>query len=143
MIGMNQDSKDIKITLRISDDDLDMIDSFLEENMAFGSRSEFLRNCALDVIQRKGMGGRMDSGSGMVLSKKQDEFLDRMIKLGYYPSREDAIKSILEYIFDSGLIKTIFEEKIENYNQIEKAMRTNERISLVDKEAEERRFKRF
>ncbi len=140
---MNQDSKDIKITLRISEDDLDQVDGFLEENMAFGSRSEFLRNCALDVIKRKGSVMRGDVGSGLPLSKRQEEYIEKMVKMGYYQSQEDAIKSIIEYVFDSGFIKKIFEEKIEKYQQIEKAMRANENISLVDREVEEKRYKKF
>ncbi len=139
---MNPESKDIKITLRISEEDLDLIDSFLEENMAFGSRSEFLRNCALDFIQAKKSFKGVDLGNGISLSKKQEEYLDRMIKMGYYPSKEDSIKSILEYVFDSGFIKKIFEEKIEKYQEIEKSMKSNERVSLIDGE-NDRKYGRY
>ncbi|MHB1622637.1 MAG: ribbon-helix-helix domain-containing protein [Cuniculiplasma sp.] len=140
---MNPDSKDIKITLRISEDDLDMIDSFLEENMSYGSRSEFLRNCALDFIQAKKAFKGWESGNGVSLSKKQEEYIERMIRMGYYPSKEDAIKSILEYVFDSGFIKKIFEEKIEKYQEIEKSMRSNEKVSLVEKENEEGKYGKY
>ncbi|EQB68390.1 MAG: hypothetical protein AMDU5_GPLC00012G0030 [Thermoplasmatales archaeon Gpl] len=141
-IIMNPESKDIKITLRISEEDLDLIDSFLEENMSFGSRSEFLRNCALDFIQSKKNFKGMDLGNGISLSKKQEEYIERMIRMGYYPSKEDAIKSILEYVFDSGFIKKIFEEKIEKYQEIEKSMKSNERVSLVDRD-EEKKYGRY
>lgn len=140
---MNQDSKDIKITLRISEDDLDQIDSFLEENMAFGSRSEFLRNCALELIQRKGSVLKGETGTGIPLSRRQEEYIEKMIKMGYYASTEDAIKSILEYVFDSGFVRKIFEEKIGKYHEIEKAMKSNEHISLIDREIEEKKYSKF
>lgn len=143
MINMNQDSKDIKITLRISEDDLDQIDSFLEENMSFGSRSEFLRNCALEFIQTKGIGLKGEKNAGTLISRRQEEYVERMIKMGYYASTEDAIKSILEYVFDSGFIRKIFEEKIAKYQEIEKAMKSNEKISLIDREIEEKKYGKF
>jgi Arc/MetJ-type ribon-helix-helix transcriptional regulator len=136
------DSKDTKITLRISDEDLDEIDSFLDDNSSFGNRSEFLRNCALDFIHNKRAYHKQESNNSISLSKKQEEFIERMIKNGYYSNREDAIRSIIEYIFDSGFIRKIFEDKIEKYQEIERSMNSNEKMSLRGEE-NERKFGRF
>ncbi len=122
---MISDSKDIKITLRISEDDLDEIDSFLESNPRYGSRSEFLRNCALNYISNKSGRNKGSNSDSVAISRKQRELIEKMVDLGYYSSEEEAIKSIIEYVFDNGMIKTIFEDRINKYGQIEKSLFRN------------------
>jgi len=122
---MISDSKDIKITLRISEDDLDEIDSFLESNPRYGSRSEFLRNCALNYISNKSVRNKGSNSDSVAISRKQRELIEKMVDLGYYSSEEEAIKSIIEYVFDNGMIKTIFEDRINKYGQIEKSLFRN------------------
>ncbi|MCL4345625.1 MAG: hypothetical protein M1496_04610 [Candidatus Thermoplasmatota archaeon] len=122
---MISDSKDIKITLRISEDDLDEIDTFLENNPRQGSRSEFLRNCALNYISNKSSRKGGGNSNSVILSRKQQELIERMVDLGYYSGEEEAIKSIIEYVFDNGMIKTIFEDRISKYGQIEKSLFRN------------------
>ncbi len=122
---MISDSKDIKITLRISEDDLDEIDAFLENNPRYGSRSEFLRNCALNYISNKNSRKGGVNSNSVILSRKQQELIERMVDMGYYSGEEEAIKSIIEYVFDNGMIKTIFEDRINKYGQIEKSLFRN------------------
>lgn len=122
---MISDSKDIKITLRISEDDLDEIDAFLENNPRHGSRSEFLRNCALNYITNKNSRTRGVNSNSVILSRRQKELIEKMVDMGYYSGEEEAIKSIIEYVFDNGMIKTIFEDRINKYGQIEKSLFRN------------------
>ena len=118
---MMPETKDIKITLRISEDDLDQIDSFLEENPKFGNRSEFLRNCALESISRT-LNVRGEGQGDLKLTERESIIIEKMIKMGYYYNREDAVRSIVDYCFDTGIIKAIFEDKINRFNQIESSI---------------------
>ncbi|MCL4350828.1 MAG: ribbon-helix-helix domain-containing protein [Candidatus Thermoplasmatota archaeon] len=118
---MIPDAKDIKITLRISEEDLDQIDSFLEENPKHGNRSEFLRNCALDSISRiKNFKG--DGQAGPKFTDRENMIMEKMIDMGYYYNMDDVVRSIVDYCFDTGVIKAIFEDKINRFNQIENSI---------------------
>ncbi|MGC8609377.1 MAG: ribbon-helix-helix domain-containing protein, partial [Thermoplasmata archaeon] len=46
-------NKDVKLTIRISEDEIKEIDEFLNTNQEFGSRSEFIRHAALEFIGGK------------------------------------------------------------------------------------------
>ncbi|MGP6293935.1 ribbon-helix-helix domain-containing protein [Caldiplasma sukawensis] len=125
MKKMNQESKDNKINLRISEEDLEIIDEFIEENPQVGTRSEFLRNCALSYIKEKqsGLKGRDDGGITVYLPAKLKNYLKKLGNSGFYRDVSDVILDIIYMSFDNGTMSKILEKNLQKADSIKRFMR--------------------
>ncbi len=115
---MVAESKDTKLTLRISEEDLAEIDEFLEVNPRFGSRSEFIRHSAMDYIARSRVGIVEEQNSGVKLSKNLDIILGSVIEKGFFKTRDEVIEELLKTAIDSGVLRRVIEQRIKSYNSI-------------------------
>lgn len=115
---MVTESKDTKLTLRISEEDLAEIDEFLEVNPRFGSRSEFIRHSAMDYIARSRVGLVEEQNSGVKLSKNLDIILGSVIEKGFFKTRDEVIEELLKTAIDSGVLRRVIEQRIKSYNSI-------------------------
>ena len=111
-------NKDTKLTLRISEDDLQEIDEFLDLNPRFGSRSEFIRHAAIEYIAQSRVGFIESPHGDLKLDKIMEETLAIATEKGFFNSREDAIIEILNQARKKGLITEIIREKGEEYKSI-------------------------
>ena len=111
LIIMRNESKDTKITMRISEDELSEIDSFLNHNPKYGNRSEFLRNSALEFIANNRI--KLTSGSQicMDLPPAYEEILNSIVDEGYFRSTNELISAIIARAFDENLVKELVRVK--------------------------------
>ena len=115
---MVTESKDTKLTLRISEDDLAEIDEFLEVNPRFASRSEFIRYSAMDYIARTRVGVVEEQNSGVKLSRNLDNIISSVIERGFFKTRDEVIEELLKTAIDSGVLRRVIEQRIKSYNSI-------------------------
>jgi Arc/MetJ-type ribon-helix-helix transcriptional regulator len=95
-------NKGERITIRLPEKDLRFIDSFIEKEEEFGSRSELLRVAAKDLIDKKIALSKGESDETYVaLSDDQVYAIDYLIKNGRFKSRSAALFEILRNYLDS------------------------------------------
>ena len=84
-----------RITIRLPEKDLRLIDSFLEEE-EFSSRSELLRIAAKELIDRRIAFQKGHPGESFVpISDDQVDSIDYLVKKGRFKSRESALFEIV------------------------------------------------
>jgi len=84
-----------RITIRLPEKDLRLIDSFLEEK-EFSSRSELLRIAAKELLDRKIAFEQGHPGESYVaISDDQIDAIDYLVKKGRFKSRESALFEIV------------------------------------------------
>ncbi|UCE73063.1 MAG: hypothetical protein JSV56_08460 [Methanomassiliicoccales archaeon] len=89
-------AKGERITIRLPEKDLRLIDSFLEEEVEFSSRSELLRISAKELIDNRIARTKGHAGETFVsVSDDQISVIDYLIKKGRFKSREAALFEIL------------------------------------------------
>ncbi|MHB1493602.1 MAG: ribbon-helix-helix domain-containing protein [Thermoplasmataceae archaeon] len=108
---MKSESKDTKITMRISEEELSEIDSFLNHNPKYGNRSEFLRNSALEFIANNRI--KLTSGSQicMDIAPAYEEILNSIVEEGYFRNTNELISAIIARAFDENLVKELVRVK--------------------------------
>ncbi|EQD28101.1 hypothetical protein B1A_21325 [mine drainage metagenome] len=108
---MKSESKDTKITMRISEEELMEIDSFLNHNSKYGNRSEFLRNSALEFIANNRI--KLTSGAQicMDIAPAYEEILNSIIEEGYFRNTNELISAIIARAFDENLVRDIIRVK--------------------------------
>lgn len=126
---MNQ--RDTKITLRISEDDLQEIDGFLEKNPRFGSRSEFIRHAAVEFMNQLRVGILDKSDMNLKVDKVLLRTLETARDKGFFYSVDDAIVTIANQAMISGLVSRIIKDKAEQYRNIQKEMSDLENFDLT------------
>lgn len=115
---MSLESKDTKLTLRISEEDLSEIDEFLNTNPRFGSRSEFIRHSVLDYISRTRIGIVEQGEAGIRLSKNMDRIVSSVVQKGFYKTKDEVIEEMLENAVKSGDLQKIIEDKMKSFTLI-------------------------
>lgn len=110
--------KDTKLTIRISEDDIQEIDEYLNTNPRFGSRSEFIRHAAIEYIAQSRIAFAEAPKSELKLDKIMEETIGIAVEKGFFNSREDAIIEILNQARKKGMITEIIREKGEEYKSI-------------------------
>lgn len=123
--------RDTKITLRISEDDLNEIDSFLDRNPRFGSRSEFIRHAAVEYMSQLRIGILDTSNINLKIDKVLLKTLQSAKDKGFFYSIEDAIVDIANQAMINGLVTRIIKDKVEQYKNIQKEMSDLENFDLT------------
>jgi Arc/MetJ-type ribon-helix-helix transcriptional regulator len=95
-------SKGERITIRLPEKDLRLIDSFLEEEVEFTSRSELLRVAAKELIDRRIALQKGRSGETFApVSVDQISAIEYLIRKGRFKSVEAALFEILRDYLES------------------------------------------
>lgn len=85
-----------KISLRVSDEDLEIIDSFIGRH-DFSNRSEFLREAALEYITRHSVRrGESEIPARINLPKRFKHSIHYLISMDYFESWEDALQDLVK-----------------------------------------------
>jgi Arc/MetJ-type ribon-helix-helix transcriptional regulator len=127
-----------RITIRLPEKDLRLIDSFLEEEQEFGSRSELLRVGAKALIDKKISLKKGESKETYVpLSDDQVYAIDYLIRKGRFKSREAALFEILR-----NYLETVDWDKIESsQKKLQDIKYQVESARMMEKELEDRYLK--
>lgn len=85
-----------KISLRVSDEDLEIIDSFIARH-DFKNRSEFIREAALEYISRHNIrSGETEVPGRIHLPKRFKHSIHYLISLDYFNSWEHALQELVK-----------------------------------------------
>lgn len=127
-----------RITIRLPEKDLRLIDSFLEEEQEYGSRSELLRVGAKELIDKKISLKKGESKETYVpVSDDQIYAIDYLIRKGRFKSREAAIFEILR-----NYLETVDWDKIESsQKKLQDIKYQVESARMMDKELEDKYLK--
>ncbi len=121
-----------KISLRVSDEDLEVIDSFISRN-DFPNRSAFIREAALDYIERQSVGrNQMDIPARISLPKRMKNLIHYLIAMGHYESWETAIRDLVK----KGILNEDLSKLKEQYEVIGDISGRVESILEVEKQKE-------
>lgn len=103
-----------KISLRVADEDLEVIDSFIARH-DFSNRSEFLRKAALDFIKRYNPPiGQKEIPESITLPKQIRNNVQYLINMGHYNDWQDAIHELVR----EGLLKEDIEKLKSQYDTV-------------------------
>ena len=112
------EGKDTKLTIRISEADLEEIDEFLQKNSSFGSRSEFIRHASIDFISKSRAQFVEPSETNVNVSRKLLETLNLAIEKGYFSSISSALGEILNYSTEKGIISELIIKRRQEYRNL-------------------------
>lgn len=93
-----------RITLRLEKENLELIDSFLDENKAYTNRSQLVRDAVQNFIQQVREGGNTVT---LRIPRYFLELIDHLVGQGYFLSREHAIVRAIEEWFNTERVKEI------------------------------------
>ena len=103
-----------KISLRVSDEDLEIIDSFIERH-DFNNRSAFLREAALEYINRHSIRkNKMDIPAKISLPKKIKNIIHYLIAVGHFDNWDTAIQQLVK----KGILSEDLQEIQKQYEVI-------------------------
>lgn len=103
-----------KISLRVADEDLEVIDSFIARH-DFSNRSEFLRKAALDFIERYNPPvGQKEIPESITLPKQIKNNIQYLINMGHYNDWQDAVHELVR----EGLLKEDIEKLKSQYDTV-------------------------
>ncbi len=103
-----------KISLRVADEDLEVIDSFIARH-DFSNRSEFLRKAALDFIKRYNPPiGQKEIPESITLPTQLKNNIQYLINMGHYNDWQDAIHELVR----EGLLKEDIQKLKSQYDTV-------------------------
>ncbi len=108
--------KDVKLTIRISEDELNEIDEYLNTNQEFGSRSEFIRHAALEYIGKKRV-SLINTPQDIDLDENSKIIIKTVIEKGFFKDANDVISAVLRENLESNILK-IIKKRSRNFNDI-------------------------
>ncbi|MFO7792779.1 MAG: ribbon-helix-helix domain-containing protein [Candidatus Saliniplasma sp.] len=121
-----------KISLRVSDEDLEIIDSFIKRH-DFSNRSTFLRKAAMEYINRHSV--RKDEReipATITLPKQFKNIIHYLISVGHFNNWETAIQQLVK----KGVLAEDLEELKSKYGVIGETSNRVENILELEKTSE-------
>jgi Arc/MetJ-type ribon-helix-helix transcriptional regulator len=112
------EGKDTKLTIRISEADLEEIDEFLQKNSSFGSRSEFIRHASIDFISKSRAQFVEPSETNVNVNRKLMETLNLAVGKGYFSSISSALGEIINYSTEKGIISELIAKRRQEYRNL-------------------------
>ncbi|WP_337860147.1 ribbon-helix-helix domain-containing protein [Ferroplasma sp.] len=113
--------KNGKLTIRISDDELDEIDSFLSSNNTYASRSEFIRMAVLEYISIKRV-GIITKNNSIHPDPLIEKAISKMVAAGYYKSIDSAYEDIIKEAWNHNIVSEMLKSEDSEYSKIEKIL---------------------
>ncbi len=99
-----------RITLRLEQKNLELIDGFLENNPSYKNRSQLCRDAVQAFIESVTQGG---NSVQIRVPKYYLDLIDHLVAQGYFLSREHAIVRAIEEWFDKERVREIGEHRQE------------------------------
>lgn len=127
-----------KISLRVSDEDLEIIDSFIERH-DFKNRSAFLREAALEYINSHSIRkNKMDIPAKISLPKKIKNIIHYLIAVGHFDNWDTAIQQLVK----KGILSEDLQEIQKQYEVIGDISNRVDNILEVERLKEEEYMQR-
>ncbi|MEM0140070.1 MAG: ribbon-helix-helix domain-containing protein [Ferroplasma sp.] len=113
--------KNEKLTIRISDDELQEIDSFLSTNNSFTNRSEFIRMAVLEYISFKRVG--IINKNGMKMEPAIEKAVSKIVAAGYFKSVESAYTEIIREAWKQNIVSGLLEKSVGEGTRIDNLLK--------------------
>ncbi|WP_298279974.1 ribbon-helix-helix domain-containing protein [Ferroplasma sp.] len=110
--------KNEKLTIRISNDELEEIDSFLSYNNSYTSRSEFIRMAVLEYISIKRV-GIITKNNSIHPDPLIEKAVSKMVSGGFYKSIDGAYEEIIREAWRKNIVSGMLKNADEEYSKIE------------------------
>ncbi|MCL4453852.1 MAG: ribbon-helix-helix domain-containing protein [Candidatus Thermoplasmatota archaeon] len=110
--------KNEKLTIRISNDELEEIDSFLSYNNSYTSRSEFIRMAVLEYISIKRV-GIITKNNSIHPDPLIEKAVSKMVSAGFYKSIDGAYEEIIREAWRKNIVSGMLKNADEEYSKIE------------------------
>ena len=110
--------KNEKLTIRISNDELEEIDSFLSYNNGYASRSEFIRMAVLEYISIKRV-GIITKNNSIHPNPLIEKMISKVVSAGFYKSIDEAYEEIIREAWKKNIISGMLKNTDEEYSRIE------------------------
>jgi hypothetical protein len=110
--------KNEKLTIRISNDELEEIDSFLSYNNSYTSRSEFIRMAVLEYISIKRV-GIITKNNSIHPDPLIEKAVSKMVSAGFYKSIDAAYEEIIREAWRKNIVSGMLKNADEEYSRIE------------------------
>ncbi|WMT52275.1 MAG: ribbon-helix-helix domain-containing protein [Ferroplasma sp.] len=110
--------KNEKLTIRISNDELEEIDSFLSYNNSYTSRSEFIRMAVLEYISIKRV-GIITKNNSIHPDPLIEKAVSKMVSAGFYKSIDAAYEEIIREAWRRNIVSGMLKNADEEYSKIE------------------------
>ncbi len=103
-----------KLTIRISEDDLLLIDEFLERHPMYGSRSEFIRKVIFNFIDRSESSTTGEAPANLRISPSMEDSIVKAVERGLFVDSSDALNSILIEAEKQKILLKLIQEKYQD-----------------------------
>jgi hypothetical protein len=110
--------KNEKLTIRISNDELEEIDSFLSYNNGYANRSEFIRMAVLEYISIKRV-GIITKNNSIHPDPIIEKAVSKMVSSGFFKSIDGAYEEIIKEAWRKNIISSMLKNADEEYSKIE------------------------
>ncbi|GEM_PF-3106500 len=98
---------DNRITLRMSDVELDEIDDFLARHPEYNNRSQLIRHAVMDYIKRVERGEYRQKGVRVEMEDRLLTILEEYVEFRYFKSLDDLLSFVLRTIAMDGTLSRI------------------------------------
>lgn len=129
-INIIMTEKSEKLTIRISNDELEEIDSFLSYNSNYASRSEFIRMAVLEYISIKRI-GIITKNNSIHPDPLIEKAISKMVSAGFYKSIDDAYEEIIKEAWRQNLISGMLKATGDEFSKIEKILEEEKRYDKL------------
>ncbi len=111
-----------RLTIRLSDVELDEIDDFLARHPEYRNRSEFIRNALMSYIKMADRGLLKDSGLKVEMEDRILSVLEDYVDYKYFKDMGDLITYVLRILVSNGELARI----LKSYTQGLSSLRLSE-----------------
>jgi len=114
--------KNEKLTIRISNEELEEIDSFLSYNSNYANRSEFIRLAVLEYISIKRV-GILTKNNSIHPDPIIEKAISKMVSAGFYKSIDSAYEEIIKEAWRHNMLSEMLKNTSDEYSEIEKILK--------------------
>jgi len=111
-----------RLTIRLSDVELDEIDDFIARHPDYRNRSEFIRRALMDYIKMADRGLLKESGMKVEMEDRILDILEDYVDYKYFKDMSDLITYVLRVLVSNGQLARI----LKSYTQGLSSLRLTE-----------------
>ncbi len=120
-----------KLTLRISKEELEEIDTFLASNLNYTNRSEFIRMAVLEYISNLRIGIITKNSNNIHVNPVIEKTLIKAVNSGYFKNLDAAYEEIIHEAWRNNLISNLIIGRNDEIQRIEKSIEGEEKYDKI------------
>ena len=120
-----------RITLRVSDVEMEEINDFLARHPEFQNRSQLIRQAVMEYIKYADRGGfkQREKETEIYIQRESTvvRYLSEMVKAGYFTTVDEAVMYILWSVINDGTIVSILQRYANTIESLENILEQRKR----------------